>query len=63
MEAKKIKAMAIKGGSGSITYRIPLPTAWAKQIGLNKDNLEVELTFDEKSKEIKIKKLDYSLPT
>lgn len=32
--------------NGSKTYKISIPSAWIKEIGINENQREVELTFD-----------------
>lgn len=33
-------------GKNAVTYKISLPTAWINELGIDKDNREVELHFD-----------------
>lgn len=40
-EVRKLKLMFNKGGSGSETARLAIPTTWVKDMGLNKEEKEV----------------------
>ena len=44
MEEIKVNLMVNKSGSGSVNYRLRLPTSWVKQLNLEK----VTLKFDGK---------------
>ena len=46
MEERKVKIIFNKSGAGNITPRVTLPATWIKQLGLNQDNREVKITFD-----------------
>lgn len=48
--------MFAKSGSGSITSRLTIPIAWVKEMNITKDDRTVEVTFNEESKTITIKK-------
>ena len=45
MEQRPLKINKNKGGSGSISFRISLPTSWIKTMELNDDNQAI-VTFD-----------------
>ena len=45
MEERKLKINKNKGGSGSISFRISLPTSWIKAMELDDDNQAI-VTFD-----------------
>ncbi len=41
-----IHASGGTAGKGANTYKLTLPSAWAKEMGINGSNREVELSFD-----------------
>ena len=43
-------------GENAYTCRVTIPTSWIKKLEITKENREVELIFDEETKEIIIKK-------
>ena len=45
MEQRSLKINKTKGGSGSISFRISLPTSWIKAMGLDV-NPHAIVTFD-----------------
>ena len=45
MERRHLKINKNKGGSGSISFRISLPTSWIKAMELDNDNQAI-VTFD-----------------
>ena len=45
MEQRLLKINRTKGGSGSISFRISLPTSWIKAMELDHDNKAI-VTFD-----------------
>ena len=45
MEQRSLKINKNKGGSGSISFRISLPTSWIKAMELDDDNQAI-VTFD-----------------
>lgn len=55
---RKIKVMMPSSGSGSLSPRLSLPTVWVKDMGIDKDDRTVELTYSDGI--ITIKKLDES---
>ncbi len=56
MEKRKLNVSFNKSGRGSLTTRVTLPIAWIKEMGIDQENREVEVTFE--NSEIRIKKLD-----
>lgn len=56
MEEKELKVTFNKSGAGNITPRLTLPTAWVKELELDKDNRVIKATFD--GNKIIIEKLD-----
>lgn len=46
MEQRKLKISFNKSGSGSISTSIRLPITWIKEMGIDKDNRDVEVHFD-----------------
>ena len=56
MEERELKILFGKSGNGYISPRICLPIDWIKKMGISQENREVTVTYDEKSKEIIIKK-------
>ncbi len=44
-------------GKGGITYRVTIPSTWAKAIGITEDSRDLSIKYDEKKQEIVIKKL------
>lgn len=55
MEKRTLKISFIKSGSGSTSSRITLPITWIKKMGLEVNNREVQVSFDEKNNSILIK--------
>lgn len=47
MEQRQLKINKTKGGSGSISFRISLPTSWIKAMDLDDDNQAI-VRFDGK---------------
>lgn len=57
MKEKIIKKVNFnKGGNGGYTPRITLNTEWVNDMGITKENSEIELTYKQETKEIIIKK-------
>ena len=54
MEKRLLNISLVKGGSGSTTGRIILPTKWLNEMGISKENRSVEVFFN--GEEIRIKK-------
>jgi len=57
MTIKQTKIITNKGGNGGNTFRTMLPVSWLRKMNVDENNLDIELTFDETTQEIKIKKL------
>jgi len=55
-ETRKAKMIVNKSGSGNSTFRATLPNKWIREMGLDETERNLELSFDEKNKEIIIKK-------
>ncbi|KYM58509.1 dihydrolipoamide acetyltransferase [Fusobacterium necrophorum subsp. funduliforme] len=57
MEEKIVKKVNFnKGGAGGYTPRITLNSKWVNDMGITKENSEIELTYKQETKEIVIKK-------
>lgn len=56
MEERKLKILFGKSGSGSISPRISLPIGWIRDMGISQENRNVNVTYNEETKEIIIKK-------
>lgn len=57
MEEKIVKKVNFnKGGAGGYTPRITLNNKWVNDMGITKENSEIELTYKQETKEIVIKK-------
>ena len=56
MEVRKLKIMFQKGGSGSTTTRLGLPSTWVREMKINENEREVEVMFE--NGKITIQKLD-----
>ena len=46
MQTKKAKLIATKGGSGSSTFRVAVPTRWIRGMGLGEETKNLKLEFD-----------------
>lgn len=55
-ESRKLKITFTKGGSGSTTCKLGIPTKWVNDIGLTPDDRELEVEYDSETKSIMIKK-------
>ena len=44
-------------GKGGITYRVTIPSTWAKAIGITEDSRDLSIIYDEKKQQIIIKKI------
>lgn len=57
MKKKIIKKVNFnKGGTGGYAARIILNNEWINDMGITKENNEIELTYEQETKEIIIKK-------
>lgn len=54
METRNLKITFSKNGAGNLTPRISLPAVWIKEMGIDLENREVEVIFD--NNEIVIRK-------
>lgn len=57
MEERKLKVMFNNDGKGRYTHKLSLPKTWLEKMEISIENREVIAIFDEKTKEIKIKKI------
>ena len=57
MEARTLKVIFGKDGRGSTNSKITLPISWLKDMGVNPENREVSVDYNEEKKEIIIKKV------
>lgn len=58
MEARKLKILFSKSGSGSTNTRISLPIKDLKDMGISPENREILYEYDEVNKEIKLRKVN-----
>ncbi len=56
MEERILNISFNKAGSGSITKRITLPSSILKKMGIDENNKQIILIYDENKKEIIIRK-------
>ena len=56
MDKRILKISFNKAGSGSITKRLTLPSKIVADMGITEKDREIEMIYDETTKEIKIKK-------
>lgn len=56
MQERELNISFNKSGNGTYTPRISLPIAWVREMGIDQENRQVKVTFEDG--EIKIKKLD-----
>lgn len=57
MEEKIMKKVNFnKGGAGGYTPRITLSSKWVNDMGISKEDSEIEVRYDKEKKEITIKK-------
>ena len=54
MEERELNISFNKSGNGSYTPRIALPIAWVREMGIDQDNRQVKVVFE--NNEITIKK-------
>ena len=57
MEARTLKVIFGKDGRGATNSKIALPISWLKSMGVNPEEREVSVDYDEEKKEIIIKKI------
>lgn len=51
-----MKVILYKSGDGYITPRVPIPIKWFRKMNLSENELDVEVTFNEETGELIIKK-------
>ena len=56
MEKRTAKILWSKSGKGSDTTRVTLPVSWVRQMGLSYKERELDISFDEKTGIITVKK-------
>ena len=56
MDKRILKISFNKAGSGSITKRLTLPSKIVADMGITEKDREIEMIYDETTKEIKIRK-------
>lgn len=60
VEERRLKALIGKAGGtagkGALNYRMSIPSKWAVDMGVTQDNRDLIVTYDEKNKEIIIRK-------
>ena len=56
MDERRLRVMFGKDGRGATNTKITLPIKWLREMGVNPENREVTLKYDEKKQEIVIKK-------
>lgn len=56
MEERELRVIFSKDGRGATNTKITLPVKWVRNMGVNPEQREVVLQYDEKKQEIIIKK-------
>ena len=56
-EERSATLIVNQSGRGSSTFRATLPATWVRKMGLNENERDLTLEFDEIEKTIKIKKI------
>jgi len=56
MEERKLRVIFSKDGRGATNTKITLPVKWLRNMGVNPDQREVILQYDEENQQIIIKK-------
>jgi len=60
IENRQLKAIVGKAGgtagSESLNYKMTIPSKWANEMGITKDNRDLSVEFDKKNKKIIVKK-------
>lgn len=56
MEKKDLKISFNKNGTGSLTPKIALPKKWTDKMNITLEEREIEVYFNEETKEITIRK-------
>lgn len=57
MVKRELRVSFNKSGAGNLTPKLALPATWIKEMGINLDDREVEVVFE--NNEIIIRKKDY----
>lgn len=60
MKTKTNKITLAKAGNGAISPKLSIPWKWLQDIGITEEEREVEISFNERTKKIIIKKFDIS---
>lgn len=58
MEERKLRVIFSKDGRGATNTKITLPVKWIRNMGVNPEQREVILKYDEEKQEIIIKKVN-----
>lgn len=59
MDLKEVKKINItRNAQGFPGYRIPLPTEWARMMGIDENNRDIVLELDEQTKTMTVKKIE-----
>lgn len=60
METRELRAIVNKAGGSagkeSLNYKMTIPSAWAKELGITKEDRALTVSYDKEKKEINIKK-------
>lgn len=56
MEERELRVIFSKDGRGATNTKITLPVKWIRSMGINPENREVILQYDEENEQIIIKK-------
>lgn len=60
IEERDLRAIVGKAGGTagkeSLNYKVTIPSKWAVELGITKEDRELKVSFDEKNKKIIIKK-------
>lgn len=56
MEERKLRVIFSKDGRGATNTKITLPVKWVRNMGVNPEQREVVLQYDEENEQIIIKK-------
>ena len=56
MESRKLRISFNKSGRGTYTPKLALPTSYIKDMGITKEDRDIELLYDNEKKQIILKK-------
>lgn len=56
MDSRKLKISFNKSGRGTYTPKLALPTSIIRDMGITQEDRDIELTYNEQTKEITLKK-------